>query len=229
MNFPRFLERQAANPFIKGFRREFSAVADGVLHGSVFQENVKRLAGTGLTFDICVPRRGISKAFALVDRATDVQFVLDHCGVPFGGDSVHSWREQMTEIAKRPNVIGKILGVITYIDPDGWTLDTIRPYVEHMIESFGWDRVVWGRDWPVCTLGGGVSTWVAATQALIAGASTDEKNKLLSCNARRLWGSLSWIRRIRTFLQKRLLRSRTISPRIVVGKKRLSSAGETNA
>jgi len=53
--------------------------------------------------------------------------------------------------------------------------------------SFGWDRVIWGSDWPVCTLGGGLTTWVAATQALLAGASESERARLLSGNARRLW------------------------------------------
>ena len=93
----------------------------------------------------------------------------------------------MSEIARRPNVVGKISGVVAYADPDSWTVETLRPYVEHTIGAFGWDRVVWGSDWPVCTLGGGLSTWVAATHALIAGASADERRKLLSGNAKRIW------------------------------------------
>ncbi|ESX90167.1 hypothetical protein X756_06315 [Mesorhizobium sp. LSHC412B00] len=93
----------------------------------------------------------------------------------------------MTEIARRPNVIGKISGVVAYADAGSWTVETLRPYVEHTIGCFGWDRVVWGSDWPVCTLGGGLATWVTATHALIAGASPDERAKLLSGNARRTW------------------------------------------
>jgi len=67
----------------------------------------------------------------------------------------------------------------------------VRPYVEHVIRSFGWDRVVWGSDWPVCTLAtnvdAGLSTWVAATHALLEGCGNDEKARLLSENARRIW------------------------------------------
>ena len=187
-DFPAFLERQRANPFVKGFRRVLHVVPDDVSEGATFRANIKRLAGTGLTFDLCVLPRQMPQAIALVDLAPDVQFVVDHCGVPdIKGDAMHPWREQMTEIARRPNVVGKVSGVIAYADPDSWTLDTIRPYVEHTIGAFGWDRVIWGSDWPVCTLGGGLSTWVAATQALISGASAEEKAKLLSGNARRLW------------------------------------------
>ena len=79
-------------------------------------------------------------------------------------------------------------GVVAYADPETWIADTLRPWVEHTIECFGWDRVVWGSDWPVCTLGGGLMPWIAATHALLDGASDDEKRKLLSENATRIWG-----------------------------------------
>ncbi|KQZ28383.1 hypothetical protein ASD50_19670 [Mesorhizobium sp. Root552] len=91
------------------------------------------------------------------------------------------------KLAKRPNVIAKISGIIAYTDPDNWTVESLRPYVEHTIASFGWDRVVWGSDWPVCNLGGGLSAWVAATHALIEGASRHERDSLLSGNAQRIW------------------------------------------
>jgi predicted TIM-barrel fold metal-dependent hydrolase len=187
--FVDYLERVREIPFVKGFRRVLHVVPDDVSGGALFRENIGRLAGTGLTFDLCVLPHQIPKAIALVDTAPDVQFVLDHCGVPdIKAGAEHPWREQMSEIARRPNVVGKISGVIAYADAESWTVETLRPYVEHTIEVFGWDRVVWGSDWPVCTLGGGLSTWLAATHALIAGASAEEKAKLLSENARRVWG-----------------------------------------
>jgi predicted TIM-barrel fold metal-dependent hydrolase len=186
--FAGFLERQKSNPVVKGFRRALHVMPDELSEGPLFRENLKRLSGTGLTFDLVVLPHQIPKAIALADLAPDLQFVLDHCGVPdIKGGGEHPWREHMNEIAKRPNVVGKISGVVAYADPESWTVATLRPYVEHTIGAFGWDRVVWGSDWPVCTLGGGLSTWVAATHALIAGASADERRKLLSENAKRIW------------------------------------------
>lgn len=186
--FAAFLDRQKANPLVKGFRRVLHVVPDEVSEGALFRENVKRLGGARLTFDLCVLARQLPHAIALVDSAPDVQFVLDHCGNPdIRNDAQHPWREDMVEIAKRPNVVCKVSGVLANVDPDNWTVETLRPYVEHVIDAFGWDRVIWGSDWPVCTLGGGLSTWVAATHALIAGASLDEKAKLLSGNAKRIW------------------------------------------
>ena len=186
--FPDYLERMRQNPLVKGFRRVLHVVPDEVSQGALFRENIRRLAGTGLTFDLVVLPRQLPLAAALVDLAPDVQFVLDHCGVPdIKGGAEHPWREHMAEIARRPNVVGKVSGVVAYADPVSWTLDTLRPFVEHTIGVFGWDRVVWGSDWPVCTLGGGLSTWVAATQALVAGASAEERTMLFSDNARRIW------------------------------------------
>jgi predicted TIM-barrel fold metal-dependent hydrolase len=186
--FAAYLERQLADPFVKGFRRVLHVMPDELSEGALFRENIKRLAGAQLTFDLVVLPHQIPKAIALADLAPDVQFVLDHCGVPdIKGDGEHPWREHMAEIARRPNVIGKISGVVAYADPASWTVDTLRPYVEHTIRCFGWDRVVWGSDWPVCTLGGGLATWVAATHALLGGVSVDERTRLLSANAKQLW------------------------------------------
>lgn len=187
-DFATYLERQQTNPFVKGFRRVLHVVPDDLSEGALFRENIKRLGGTGLTFDLVVLPHQIPKAIALADLAPDVQFVLDHCGVPdIKGKGEHPWREHMSEIARRPNVMAKISGVVAYADARSWTVETLRPYAEHTIAAFGWDRVVWGSDWPVCTLGGGLSTWVAATHALLSGCSASEREGLLSVNARKLW------------------------------------------
>jgi predicted TIM-barrel fold metal-dependent hydrolase len=186
--FPAFLDRQLANPFVKGFRRVLHVVPDDLSEGATFRANIKRLAGTPWPFDLCVRPDQIDKAIALADLAPSVQFVLDHCGVPAVKDRAeHPWREQTAEIARRPNVAVKISGIVAYAEPETWTVDDIRPYVEHAIESFGWDRVVWGSDWPVCTLTASLSIWVAAAQAITLGASASERERLFSANARRIW------------------------------------------
>jgi len=186
--FAAYLERQQANALVKGFRRVLHVMPDELSEGALFRENLKRVGGTGLTFDLCVLPHQLDKAIALADLAPDVTFILDHCGVPdIAGDARHPWRERMTELARRPNVIAKISGVVAYADAETWTTETLRPWVEHVIHAFGWDRVVWGSDWPVCTLGGGLLAWASATHALLEGASDDERHKLLSGNARRIW------------------------------------------
>ena len=64
----------------------------------------------------------------------------------------------------------------------------LKPYVEHVIRAFGWDRVVWGSDHPVVTLFATLTSWVNATREIIKGASEDEQAKLLHRNAERIYG-----------------------------------------
>lgn len=186
--FAATLERILDNKTAKGLRRILHQSPDDLSQSTLFRDNIKRLAGTGLTFDLCALPHQLPIVAELADLVPDVQFVLDHCGVPdIKGGALDPWRANMAEIAKRPNITGKLSGIIAYADAETWTVDTIRPYAEHTIQSFGFDRMVWGSDYPVCTLGGSLSTWVGATHALLEGASADEKAALLSRNAIKLW------------------------------------------
>ncbi len=186
-DFPAYLERMQSDTFIRGFRRVLHVMPDQLSEDSLFRENVKRLAGTGLNFDLCVLPHQIDKAIALADLAPDVSFVLDHCGVPdIRSGGFDAWSGPIAAIARRPNVTVKMSGIPAY-GSENWTLEDLKPYFAHVAEQFGFDRMVWGSDWPVCTLGGGLSTWIGATHALLAGVSLEDKARVLSENARRLW------------------------------------------
>ncbi len=186
-SFPEQLARLAANPRVRGLRRILHESPDELGQRPLFAQNIKRLAEYGLSFDFCVLPHQIPIAIAIAKAAPDVQFVVDHCGVPNVKDkALEPWRANMSAIAELPNVAAKISGVVAYAG-ENWTVDDLRPFVEHTIAAFGWDRVVWGSDWPVCTLTADLSRWVAATHEIIGGASDDEKSKLLHRNAERIY------------------------------------------
>lgn len=186
--FAAYLDRVRADPFVKGFRRVLHVVPDDVSKSALFRENIRRLGGTGLPFDLCVRADQLPKAIALADTAPDVQFVLDHCGNPdIKGNAGFPWREHVADLARRPNVAAKISGIVVNADAATWEAETLKPYVEHVVGAFGWDRVVWGSDWPVCTLAGSLSSWVAATHAVLEGTGLPERRKLFSENAAKLW------------------------------------------
>ncbi|MFD1330052.1 amidohydrolase family protein [Mycoplana ramosa] len=188
VGFPDYLEKCEADSFVKGLRRVLHVVADDISERALFRDNLKRLAGSRLTFDICMLARQQPLALALIDSAPAVRFVLDHCGVPdIVSGHFDGWKRGISEIAKRPNVTAKVSGIVAYADPQTWTVDAIRPYAEHIVAAFGWDRVVWGSDWPVCTRGGGLSTWVGATQAIFGSCTPEEREKLYRANAERIW------------------------------------------
>lgn len=172
---------------VKGLRRVLHVVPDEVSQAPIFRENIRRLGQAGLPFDICMLERQLPLAADLVDACPDTTFVLDHCGVPAiaGGDFSH-WAAQITDLAGRPNLHVKVSGITAY-GPAEWTAETLRPYVRHVIESFGPGRVVWGSDSPVCTLQSSLPEWVAVTHLLLADLTQNERTAILHGNARRLW------------------------------------------
>ncbi|PKR88556.1 amidohydrolase [Pleomorphomonas diazotrophica] len=187
--FAQQVERACADPFIRGFRRILHVVPDEVSRTRLFRENVGRLAGTGLTFDICVRPDQLGIAAELVDACPGVAFVLDHCG---GGsasrpDLFATWKTALVELARRPGVVAKVSGVIGTV-ADGWTVDDLRPVVETTIEAFGWDRVVWGSDWPWSAQRASLTDWIEATWRLVESASETEREKLFHRNATRIYG-----------------------------------------
>ncbi len=186
--FPAWLEEAAANPRVRGFRRILHTEPDTLSQAPLFAENLRRLAGVGRPFDLCVLARQLELGRALVRACPDVQFVLDHCGVPDVTSRVlDPWRADIEALARLPNIACKISGIVAYAAPE-WRVDDLRPFVEHVVACFGWERVVWGSDWPVCTLTADLTRWVEATRVLVAGASDDERRNLYSANARRLYG-----------------------------------------
>lgn len=187
-DFPDFLARCGENPNIRGFRRVLHVVPDNVSASTVFRDNVRRLSGTGLTFDLCVLPRQLHLARDLVDHCPGVSFVLGHCGVPdIAKGALEPWRSDIRALAQRPNVHAKISGIIAYGDPHAWTLADLRPFVDEVVDAFGPDRLLWGSDSPVCNLGGGLAQWVAATHALTADWSAEDRADLYRENAFRLW------------------------------------------
>lgn len=187
MNFVDQIEQLSEHPHVKGVRRILHEVPDDLSQSDLFVENIRHLPDYNLSFDLCLRADQLPIGMMLVQRAPDVEFILDHCGVPdVAGKGLDPWRAYITEFARLPNVVAKISGVMAYAGPN-WTVDDLRPFVEHVIESFGWDRVVWGSDHPVVTRTGSLTRWVEATHQIIAGASDSEKAKLLHANAERVY------------------------------------------
>jgi predicted TIM-barrel fold metal-dependent hydrolase len=187
-DFKSYLDGIAGHRKLKGIRRVLHTQADEVGKGATFIRNVAALSDYGLSFDICVLARQIPVAINLVSKCPDVAFILDHCGVPQVKERrLDPWRAYITEIAQFPNVCCKVSGLVAYADSKRWTTDDLRPFVEHTIASFGWDRVLFGSDWPVCTLSASYQQWVEALRTITQGASEVNQKKLFHDNAVRVY------------------------------------------
>jgi predicted TIM-barrel fold metal-dependent hydrolase len=187
-DFRAYLDKIAGHPKLKGIRRVLHTQPDDVGQGATFIRNVAALSGYELSFDICVLARQLPIAIQLVSKCPDVIFILDHCGVPQVKErNLDPWRAHIAEIAKFAHVSCKISGIVAYADPAMWTKEDLRPFVDHVIASFGWDRVLFGSDWPVCTLAATYRQWVEALKVITQGAGEANQRKLFYDNAARVY------------------------------------------
>lgn len=185
-NFAADLEA-TAHPRLVGYRRVLHTQPDELSTTPLFRKNVSRIGKSGLTFDLCLLPRQLANGAALIDACPDTRFILDHCGVPdIASGDLAFWREQLREISRRPNLACKISGIIAYVAGE-ITADTLRPVVEHAIDCFGWDRIVWGSDWPVCNLTRDLASWTGLLGEILADCSEDELAGLYHRNAREIY------------------------------------------
>jgi L-fuconolactonase len=149
-----------------------------------FLEALKLLPKYNLCFDICIFHHQLPNTLAMVRRCPEVFFVLDHIAKPgVKTGVVEPWRRDIRELAALPNVVCKLSGVTTEADHASWTREQLRPYIDHVIESFGVDRVIYGGDWPVSELAGTYAQWVEILDWATAGMTPAEKRKLFRDNA----------------------------------------------
>jgi predicted TIM-barrel fold metal-dependent hydrolase len=117
-DFKSYLDQIAGHSKLKGIRRVLHTQPDELSQGQTFIENVAALSNYGLSFDICVLARQLPVAANLVSRCVEVSFILDHCGVPQVKERIlDPWRAHIVEIAKFPNVVCKVSGLVAYADP----------------------------------------------------------------------------------------------------------------
>jgi predicted TIM-barrel fold metal-dependent hydrolase len=186
--FRQHVEKLAGNPRLKGVRRILHTEPDETGTNPAFIADVALLAEYHLSFDICVLARQLPVAIHLVESCPGVSFILDHCANPPVRDKVFEpWGAMLREISAFPNIACKISGFFANIDPAHWQPEDLRPYIAHVISCFGWDRVMFGSDWPVCNLGGTMGLWVETLQRLTAHGSESERSKLFAANAERIY------------------------------------------
>ena len=180
-----YLDELVKIPKIKGVRRLLHVLDDNefCLQPS-FIEGLHILSDYNLSFDICMRHDQLSNGVRMVQQCPDLQFMLDHIGIPDIENKVFdSWRDNIESLSDFDNVCCKISGVVTTADHQSWTVDEISPYISHAIDCFGWDRVAYGGDWPVSTLATTYPCWVEVLDQIVSGASDHQKRNLYRENA----------------------------------------------
>ena len=185
-----FLDAMVAiDPRIKGIRRLYQTEPDlDFCIRPDFIRGVQILTEYGLSFDLGVFHQHLKNSITLVRACPEVSFVLDHIGKPdIKGKMQEPWRSEIRALASLPNVVCKVSGMVTEADPETWTTEDLRPYIEHVLEAFGEDRVMFGGDWPVVLMGSSYRRWVESLDQITVGLSDGAKRKLWNENARRIY------------------------------------------
>lgn len=179
------LARLAANPLVKGIRRiiQFEKDQEFCLKPN-FVRGVQLLHAHGLSFDLCINHRQLAATIKLVRQCPDVQFVLDHIAKPdIKAGLLDPWRADLKELSKLENVWCKLSGLTTEADHAKWKLADLKPYIDHVVECFGFERVMFGGDWPVSTQATDFPRWVTTVDEAITGSSKADLHRLYVSNA----------------------------------------------
>jgi L-fuconolactonase len=185
-----FLDAMVAiDPRIKGIRRLYQSEPDiDFCIRPDFIRGVQILPEYGLSFDLGVFHQHLKNTITLVRACPEVSFILDHMAKPNIKDGLRDpWFDEIRQLAALPNVVSKISGIVNEADWDHWTPDDLKRYVEHVLEQFGDDRVMFGGDWPVVLMASPYRRWAETVDALTAGLSDTARRKLWNENARRVY------------------------------------------
>mgnify|MGYP001250809643 FL=1 len=164
---------------VVGYRRILHVMPDDTSQSDIFRNNVRKIGVSGKTFDICFLPGQLPIACELAKACENTKLILNHCGVPdIAGNGLDPWRQDIKALAQIPNVICKLSGLMAYCAPGTSSLETIEPYVDHVLNCFGPNRMVWGSDWPVVNLAKGLPEWIAVTRKILGKLSADEASSI---------------------------------------------------
>jgi L-fuconolactonase len=149
---------------------------------------LRELARRGIPYDLLLRPQHLKIVPRVAEKVPGLRLVIDHIAKPpIAARSMDGWAEDMATMAKIPNLYCKLSGMITEADPSGWKAEHLRPYVAHVLNLFGPDRLMFGSDWPVCTLAGSWKEVLAAFTQAVGPQPIDVREKLLGGTAERFY------------------------------------------
>lgn len=203
-SFGKYITQFRDSPYIKGVRQvlQIPETAPAMCLEETFVKSVRLLGQLGMSFDLCMRPTELRDGAALARRCPDTRFIVDHCGnadpKAFGAlakttqekpqHDAHGWRRDIEGLAKLGNVVCKISGIVARAPKDNWSAEDLAPIVNHCLDQFGPDRVMFGGDWPVCTLVASYREWVQTLQAVVSERTREHQRKLFYHNAVRFYG-----------------------------------------
>lgn len=175
-------------PKIKGFRHVLQGELPGFMLQPAFLEGIKSLGRFNYTYDILIFPQHLEAALKLVKLFPDQSFVIDHIAKPFIKKGwIDEWSKGITAIARCPNVLCKISGMVTEADLNQWKKEDFTPYLDVITEAFGINRVMFGSDWPVCQVAASYGEMLTIVKEYFSSYTLEEQKLFFGANARKFY------------------------------------------
>jgi L-fuconolactonase len=183
------LDRCQKHPKFKGVRHIVHDEPDvrWLLRDDVVR-GLKELARREIPYDLLLRPPHLPLIPQLAERVPGLPMVIDHIAKPLIAEHVmEPWARDMEAVAKIPGMHCKLSGMITEADHNNWSADDLRPYVQHVLNLFGPDRLMFGSDWPVCLLAGSWKQVLAAFTQACGAMPNAEREKILGETAQKFY------------------------------------------
>lgn len=184
------LDRYAGRPTLRGIRHIVQSEPDDqFMVRPAFLRGLRVLADYNLTYDLLLFPKHLRVALDVVQQLPNQPFVLDHLAKPLiKAQTFAPWDADIRALAQCPNVQCKVSGMVTEAAWQQWTLDDFKYYLDTVFECFGPERLMFGSDWPVCTLSASYAEVIHLVQDYIRGYAPETQDRLLGGNAARFYG-----------------------------------------
>ncbi|MFC8088734.1 amidohydrolase family protein [Streptomyces sp. NPDC057301] len=172
--------------YLKGIRHQVQGEPDPewLLRADV-RRGLAAVAEAGLVHDLVVLPHQLPACAEAAASLPELTFVLDHLGKPpIASGAREPWTSGVRALAALPNTVCKLSGMVTEADLVSWTVDDLRPYADVVLEAFGPQRLMFGSDWPVCTLAAPYGQVLATAQEL---TDPDDRTHIFETTATRVY------------------------------------------
>jgi L-fuconolactonase len=188
---PDVADRLAAlrHPRLVGIRHTVQSEPDPAWLGRAgVRRGLRAVAAAGLRYDLLVFPHQLPAAIRLARELPELPLVLDHgAKPPIADGGWEPWSSDLGALAACEQVHCKLSGLVTEASWDGWHGQVGR-YADRLLEAFGPRRLMFGSDWPVCTVAASYAEVLEVARAAVAGLSEHERADVLGGTARRFYG-----------------------------------------
>jgi L-fuconolactonase len=174
----------ASDAAVKGIRPMIQDIPDvDWMLGKSLEPALRALVELDLAFDALVKPPQLPNLLRLLERHPDLRVVVDHGAKPdIAGGVLEPWASDLARIADETAACCKLSGLATEAG-DGWKPESLKPYMDRLLECFGPERLMWGSDWPVVNLAGGYAAWRRASERYLSRLPAPARDAILGGNA----------------------------------------------